>query len=299
MSPSILLNRLTLRQLRYFSRVAQLGSVTKAAEELHMSQPPLTMAMRKLEENLGVTLLERDGRGIRLTPAGEELAKGTEQVFELLDRLHQRLKTIDESGIARLTVGITDDFTWSPLVSRLMTASHGNVTIAINTIISTGAMLPRQLLDGIIGLALTVASTEGYPKGLVAKRLPPSRIMALVPINHDLARESVIQPSTLANERMILMSDDSPRPFAQQCAKIFRMADTAPTAVYQVENAPITQLLVEEGLGIGLVSEFSARDSAKSVRIPLKSRHAALPLVVRYHNRLTSKFVPILVYLIA
>lgn len=298
MAVSSTLARLTLKQLRYFNEVAKLGSISEAAEKLGLSQPPLTMAMRALGETLGVTLFEREGRGIRLTPASEELLKGTDQVFELLERVCQRVRTADESGIARLTIGITDDFICSPLISELMTVKQHDVTLVINTVISTGTMLPRQILDGTIDIALTVASAEGYPKGLVARRLPSARIMALVPTGHDLSTKSIIRPKDTANERMLLMPEEPPLPFSRQCARIFNAAGVRPLNAYEVINAPVTQSLVEAGLGIGLISEFSVRDSAGSVRVPLKSRHAKLGLALLHKRRPKSEYVPLLAQLI-
>lgn len=298
MVDSATLTRLTLKQLRYFREIAKLGNISEAAERLGLSQPPLTMAMKSLGETLGVTLFERHGRGIRLTPASEELLKGTEHVFTLLERVCQRVRTADESGIARLTIGITDDYICSPLISELMTVKHRGVAVAINTVISTGSMLPGQVLDGMIDIALTVASVDGYPKDIVAKRLPPARIMALVPTGHDLSMKSSITPAELAKERMILMPEEPPLPFSRACAKIFDAAGVQPQTAYEVINAPVTQSLVEAGLGIGLVSEFSARDSARSVRVPLESRHARLGLAVVHDRRPKSEFVPLLAELI-
>lgn len=298
MTTSDTLSRLTLKQLRYFNEVAKLDSISEAAEKLGLSQPPLTMAMKTLGETLGVTLFERAGRGIRLTPASEELLKGTEQVFELLERVCQRVRTADESGIARLTIGITDDYICSPLTSELMTVKQHDVTLVINTVISTGSMLPRQILDGTMDIALTVASPDGCPKGLVERRLPPARIMALVPTSHNLSASKGVRPKDLANERMLLMPEEPSLPFSRQCAKIFKAAGVKPQTAYQVVNAPITQSLVEADLGIGLVSEFSVRDSAGSVRVPLESRHAKLGLALLHKRRPKSEFVPSLAQLI-
>lgn len=61
-----------LRQLRYFTVVAKLGSISQAAQELHIAQPALTRQIQKLEEDVGVILLERTGRGVKPTDAGTQ-----------------------------------------------------------------------------------------------------------------------------------------------------------------------------------------------------------------------------------
>ncbi|WP_391487356.1 LysR family transcriptional regulator [Leclercia tamurae] len=71
-----------LRQFRYFTAVAKLGSISQAAQELHIAQPALTRQIQKLEENLGVLLLERTGRGVTLTDAGAQFLKDAEKLLD-------------------------------------------------------------------------------------------------------------------------------------------------------------------------------------------------------------------------
>ncbi|HMM19271.1 MAG TPA: LysR family transcriptional regulator [Selenomonadales bacterium] len=81
-----------LRRLRYFLTVAEEGKITKAAKRLHMAQPPLSQQMKVLENELGVQLLEKAGREIRLTKVGQALCERGAQILDLVDRTEKELK---------------------------------------------------------------------------------------------------------------------------------------------------------------------------------------------------------------
>ena len=80
-----------LPQLVAFEATARLGSCSRAAEQLHQSQPTISIHIRKLSESIGQTLFERAGRGLRLTPAGEEVYQTCRELFSTLEALDERL----------------------------------------------------------------------------------------------------------------------------------------------------------------------------------------------------------------
>lgn len=272
-------SNLTLRQLRYFITVAELRSFRQAADKLHMSQPPLTQSMKLLEESLGVSLFERDGRGIRPTAAANELIIGGHQIFNVLDRVCDKVRSVGGASVERLVLGMTDDFVFSPLLSRILNFDHTDASAAIDSVSGLSIDLLRQLLDGAIDIALTIDAPR-FPKGVEVRNLRPARILALFPVAHSLATAEFVTPKMLSAERLILMPDTSASTFARQCMKIFHGANVDPVAAHHSASAAITQSLVEQGLGVGLVSEFSVRRTAHSTPIPIRSRQALLTHVL-------------------
>src|SRR5215212_3922718 len=96
-----------LRLIRYFVEVAQERNVTRAAERLHVAQPSLSAAVRQLEGQLGVDLLERRGRGIALTPAGELLLQRGRELLDHADAVAAEVRSRGGPRAGRLRLGLT------------------------------------------------------------------------------------------------------------------------------------------------------------------------------------------------
>lgn len=94
-----------LKDLRYFAAIAESGSMTAAAKNLHVSQPTLTVAMQSLEEHLKTQLFVRERSGVRLTATGEELLMHAAEVFRLLEHAEQRVKGLERDDIGTFVIG--------------------------------------------------------------------------------------------------------------------------------------------------------------------------------------------------
>ena len=95
-----------IRQLKYFMAIVEEGNITKAAEKLHMAQPPLSYQLKLMEEELGVKLLERSTRKIEITEAGEMLKTRAEQIIELFDKTVKDIKNFNEGFTGTLSMGV-------------------------------------------------------------------------------------------------------------------------------------------------------------------------------------------------
>lgn len=94
-----------LRQLRYFQAVAHAGRISEAARQLGVSQPALSIALRKLEEEIGVVLFDRDHRGVHLTASGRELLDAVGQATLLLERGRERIAGLENQPVGRFVLG--------------------------------------------------------------------------------------------------------------------------------------------------------------------------------------------------
>lgn len=109
---------MNLRQLYYFYVVAEEGQFTRAAKRLHMAQPPLSQAVQKLEESLGVLLFDRKGRSIQLTDAGKILEQRAKQLFLTIDNVKQEVLEVGQGMSGCLTIGCVKSC-FSQLLERL------------------------------------------------------------------------------------------------------------------------------------------------------------------------------------
>ena len=189
----------TLRQLRYFQALIEHGSFSRAAESVHVSQPALSLQIRELESSLGGPLVERESRGILLTPLGREAHEQTLRILDetlLLENLGQRF----ESGPLRVSVGIVSTlapYLLSGILSRLHDATP---RIELDIREAPGQDLVSNLLAGRLDAAvvsLPLGQMELPERELFEDRLVlAGRTERLASIRRTLGDD--LRPSDLA-----------------------------------------------------------------------------------------------------
>ena len=140
-----------LSQYKIFYEVAKAGNISKAAKELYISQPAISKAISKLEDNLGLSLFTRSSRGVQLTSEGEILFEHTREAFDALERGEQELKRIQEFDIGHLRIGVSNTLCKYILLPYLKTFidqyPHMKVTIESQATAQTLARLEQQKID--------------------------------------------------------------------------------------------------------------------------------------------------------
>jgi LysR family nitrogen assimilation transcriptional regulator len=150
-----------LRRLRYFIRVAELGSLTRAAEALHVAQPALSQQIRILENELGVALLERGPRGVTLTEAGERMLSEARQLVDGMARVVERVKSArDPEGQVVIGVGQSiGSVLMGPLLEQ---AAHRLPRVRIQVRELMGGLLPELMRSGSIDFAISLNTVSGH-----------------------------------------------------------------------------------------------------------------------------------------
>jgi LysR family nitrogen assimilation transcriptional regulator len=142
------------RQLRYFVTVAQLGSFSAASRRLHVAQPALSRHVKALEEMLGVTLLQRSARGVRLTSDGEELFNRGSQVLEQLDLLPRLMGPTSRTVSGRVVIGVPTSAGAVMAVPLLKAAIARFPQVRIHLIESLSGYLQEWIEQGRLDLAV-------------------------------------------------------------------------------------------------------------------------------------------------
>jgi DNA-binding transcriptional LysR family regulator len=195
-----------LRHLRYFIAVAEELNFSRAAERLHMAQPPLSAAIRQLERELGVDLFTRTTREVTLTEAGRAFLEGARRTLADADRAAQDAKRAGSGELGRLRIA----YSWStrfetlPALGRAFRASHPGVEFLGQEM--WNARMPPAFESGSIDLALSVCPEIAAELELAPIR--KERLVALLPEAHPLAGEEAIPLSSLADEEFVLFPRD-------------------------------------------------------------------------------------------
>jgi len=173
-----------LRSLAYFARIAELGSITRAASHLRLAQPALTRHVQRLEEELGVALFTRANRDVRLTEAGEKLLESATRILRDVERTGDEIRAQDAHPSGRIILGITP--TLCPvLVPELFARMRRDFPLVELKVMHAGMVrLEAFIIDGRVDIALL----------------------------SELSRSRLIVSTRLAQEEMVLVTRPGTRP---------------------------------------------------------------------------------------
>ena len=194
---------MTLTELRYIVTLARERHFGRAAEKCHVSQPTLSVALKKVEQRLGITLFERSSTEVRPTPLGEQMAWQAERVLEESARLDEIAGQGKDPLSGTLRLGVI--FTIAPyLLPRLIPALHAHAPhmplyLHENFTVRLAEKLRRGELDAII-----VADPFSEP-GIVASPLYDEPFCVVLPSGHPLAQQKRLLPEAIAAENLLLL----------------------------------------------------------------------------------------------
>ncbi|KKJ77221.1 hyaluronan synthase [Kiloniella litopenaei] len=191
----------TIKQLEYFSAVAETLHFRKAAEQLHVSQPTLSDQIKELEYRLGVILLDRTRHGVELTPVGREILKRTTYLLRDLNDLCDHAKTAKSmlGGTLRLGVAPTVGPYLLPYVLPDLHRAYPDLKIYIRE--DRSSSLEQALRTGQHDLILTALPLED--EGLRTEALYSEPLMVGLPKNHRLASADSVAPQDLKGEAVL------------------------------------------------------------------------------------------------
>jgi DNA-binding transcriptional LysR family regulator len=243
-----------LRRLRYFVAVAERLHFGRAAEALHISQPPLSRAIRALEDDLGVALFARTRRKVELTPEGERLLEETRRLTGHLERTVHELRAMASGKHARLRIGFVSLADYGGVLPELLKAykgAHPAVRLSLREMLSPdqAAALHAGELD--VGLLLPPVAGAARLEHVVVQR--ESFVVAL-PARHRLARSRRrVRLRELAGEPFVTI----PRQIAPRLydivAELAAQAGMSLNVAQEAIQMQTVVSLVSSGLGVAVV----------------------------------------------
>ncbi|MFJ8628254.1 LysR family transcriptional regulator [Kitasatospora sp. NPDC093550] len=267
-----------MHQLRYFAAVVDEGSFTAAAGRLHVSQSGISTQVAKLERELGQQLLDRSGRRIRLTPAGEAVLPLAKSALATLDAIRHTAAEFADAVRGRVRLGMIMGCSIPPFLDVVADLGRTHPGIELSLHEGHSDLLQAQVRSGDLDLALIGFAGAADP-GLEVDVVVDERIVAVVPAGHPLDRAS-LRLADLRGEKILCLSPGTGLRAAYEDS--CRRLGLEPRVDIDASSPLAVLRLAERGAGVAVLSDSSAEGvGLRTVPIADAATRARLGLVSR------------------
>jgi DNA-binding transcriptional LysR family regulator len=286
-----------LRHLRYVVTLAETLHFGRAAERLHLSQPPLSHQIRQLEEELRIKLFHRTKRQVQLTEAGRMFVQEARVILAHASHATNLASRVNQGEVGQLTIGVAGpaDAPIYVQILRAFATKHPKVRIVLRNVSSldqTQAISEGRLDVGFVVLPIDDA-------GLATETVMRQPIMIALPPGHALAKRSRVPLQALSEEPQIMFARSNAPRFFDAVLAACREAGFGMNIAHEVDNLYTACALVAAGLGVCLVPS-GVQDSHASSPMVVRPVTPALPhidmhMALAYKPNSTSDLVPLFV----
>ena len=274
---------MNLLYLSYFLEIAKKEHLTRAAEDLHITQPALSRALATLEQELGVKLFERDKKRLRLNENGMILKASAERIFQELDDLHQRLADAKEEVGGRLIIGSSFPDRDPDIVKQcILEFMQRYPDVAIDYMQIPPLQLIRALDERCIDVAISSLPIE--TGDIVWKEVFNEKLGVLMAANHPLAGETELHVAQLRNERFFCNNANTDT--RDLTVEFCHRAGFEPEIFFQGVFPQIIGKAISEGKGVSfLVKNRYDEDQAASASFSWANNLVFRPVEEEYCRR--------------
>lgn len=243
------LRNVTLRQMKVFAAVARQLSFTRAARELHLTQPAVSQQVKLLEQAVGLPLFEKIGRRVQLAPAGEELLRYTEQAIELLREAAESLAAMRglKRGVLKLGAVSTAKY-FAPSLLSAFTPSYPEVTIKF-TVGNRGEVIKLMAANEI---DLVIMGRPPRELATIAEPFAKHPLIIIAAPDHPLAARRRIPLRQLATEQFLIREEGSGTRASME--HVFREHQVPFRVSMEVSSNETIKQAVMAGMGISFIS---------------------------------------------
>lgn len=252
---------MTLNQLYYFRTIASLSSFRKAAEELYVSQPTLSVSMNGLESELGIKLFERVGRRVELTKYGRMFQEQVETILALLEKSTNRMKRLASVEGGHIDLGYISPVTrWLPRIVRMFLSEEGNSGITFNFNENTTVAVLEGLTSGKYDVAFhPVSPASPTEPGIVSVPVLQQELVGIVPLDHPLAAKDSIALTELSPYPLVAYMRASG--LKKRIDEYIAGVGWHPTVACEASDEDGIAALVASNFGISFVAKVETLDS--------------------------------------
>ncbi len=251
---------LEVRHLSLVHEIAATGSVTRAAERLHLTQSALSHQLRDIESRLAVQLFLRLGKRMVLTPPGERVLGAARRVLDEIGRTEEDLRLMSQhgKGVLRICTQCNTGYHWLPPLLQSFHRKFPGVDVQI--MVNATDRPIDALLEGQIDLA--VVTSEVDDKRLTSAPLFEDEFVAVVAPSHPFAKRAFVEPQDFAEEHLIAYKVERPGSFI--FARVLGPAGVEPARISQVPLTEAILELVKAGLGVGIMARWAIEPAVKT-----------------------------------
>ena len=242
-----------LRHLRCFVALAEELHFTRAAERLHIEQPPLSRAIKELEDDLGVVLFERNRRGTVLTEAGATFLQDVRRVFAVLKQAQENVRAVAAGLSGSLRIAVSDgaiDPRLSALLARCR-EEEPEIEIRLSEVPLADQLRGLRSGDFSIGFAHTAEVGDG----IVTEPLWHDPLVVAVPARHPLLSHKAVPLHQLAIYPLVLCDPQVCEGYYRELARLLRPLERPPDVAEHVSSLDMMLTLVGAGYGVGFITE--------------------------------------------
>ncbi len=244
-----------LGQLRYFHKIVEHRSFTRAAQDCLVSQPALSQQISKLERELGQPLFERHGRSIRLTPAGQILQGQADKILQLVDDAKRRITDDGQTGLLSLSAIPTIAPFLLPSIVKDVASQFPKATLKFHE--DTTTELVKRCADGEVDIGLLALPVTA--KHLTFETLFTEELLLALPINHPLVSKPKISIKDITEEAFVLLS--SSHCLLETIETFCTSRNFKPIASSKIEQLETVKNLVAIGCGLSFIPRMATRDN--------------------------------------
>lgn len=242
---------------------AKRGNLSKAAEDLYITQPAVTKGIQRMQEHYDIRLMDRFGKKLVLTNAGEVLFKIAEKIFELEKHAEENIREFKQRKKGRIRIQASESFGayYLPSIMNPFSKAHPSINISVN-------ILPtEQVVNNIADLACDIGFVS-YPiahEKVFIREILEDQLVFILPPDHPICRRKRFKPQDLEGNPMIVHEQKSTP--HQVFHEFIEKNKITVTSSLELSSNRAIKLAVENGLGIALISRKVADEEIKTGRL--------------------------------
>lgn len=242
---------ITFRQLRYFLTLSEHLHFGRAAQALHISQPPLSASLKQLEDNLGFKLIDRTSKSVRLTPAGVIFAEHAARVMGQMKSAQEIATQIAQGLKGEITVGFVPSMLFRNLPKLLNAFEERYPSIKLNIEEMNSTTQIKHILNHKLDVGFVHASS--FPEGISSTPIEIERLVCCIPNEHRFAKRNQISIADLRGDRMLVFARDFAPHYHDKIVALLRSGNIEPHLQFRIQHWFTILVLVKQGLGVSIV----------------------------------------------